>query len=98
MPPRVAPPRRGGRPQPRPTGAGGPVRAPPANAPGIPSAHIETVGVRRTALGSSGRVLEVSTNHFAVKIPEDVIHHYDGASLLRFLSLQGLRSRLLLAY
>ncbi|EPQ59451.1 argonaute-like protein [Gloeophyllum trabeum ATCC 11539] len=41
------------------------------------SPHVTTVGVKRTAFGTSGRRMEVYTNHFAVKIPEAVIHHYD---------------------
>lgn len=92
MPPRVAPqggrgtgnrparggPRGGG---PGNTRGGGPVNTRGGGpAKGIPSAHIETIGVRRTATGTSGRPLEVQTNHFAVEIPEDVIHHYDGKS------------------
>nr|VWO95172.1 Uncharacterized protein [Ganoderma boninense] len=46
---------------------------------GLPdtSAHITTVGVKRTAFGQSGRALNVWTNHFEVKIPEDEIYHYD---------------------
>ncbi|KAI0719595.1 argonaute-like protein [Cerioporus squamosus] len=46
---------------------------------GLPDAgsHITTVGVKRPAFGSSGRGLTVSTNHFEVSIPEQIIHHYD---------------------
>lgn len=46
---------------------------------GLPSTetHITTVGVKRTAFGSAGRPLSVFTNHYAVKIPEAIIHHYD---------------------
>ncbi|KAI1795193.1 argonaute-like protein [Ganoderma leucocontextum] len=46
---------------------------------GLPdsSAHITTIGVKRTAFGQSGRALTVWTNHFEVKIPEDEIYHYD---------------------
>ncbi|KAI9063284.1 argonaute-like protein [Trametes sanguinea] len=40
--------------------------------------HITTVGVKRTAFGQAGRVIQVHTNHFEVKIPEGHIHHYDG--------------------
>ncbi len=49
---------------------------------GLPdsSAHITTIGVKRTAFGQSGRALNVWTNHFEVQIPEDEIYHYDGAS------------------
>ncbi|KZT20385.1 argonaute-like protein [Neolentinus lepideus HHB14362 ss-1] len=77
---------------PRPTGRGrgGPPRGGPptrggaaASASGGGSAvytvspHVTTIGVKRTAFGTSGRRMEVYTNHFAVKIPEAVIHHYD---------------------
>lgn len=49
---------------------------------GLPdsSSHITTIGVKRTAFGQSGRALNVWTNHFEVKIPEDEIYHYDGVS------------------
>lgn len=59
-------------------GRGGGVPA----AAGLPdsSPHITTVGVKRSAFGSSGRALQIFTNHFEVQIPEDNIHHYDGAS------------------
>lgn len=42
------------------------------------SAHVTTIGVRRPAWGSAGRGTTVSTNHFPVTIPDQVIHHYDG--------------------
>lgn len=50
---------------------------------GLPdsSSHITTIGVKRSDFGRSGRAIEVFTNHFKVKIPENNIHHYDGASL-----------------
>ncbi|THH15210.1 hypothetical protein EW146_g5232 [Bondarzewia mesenterica] len=57
---------RGGRP------GGGPATRAPAVA-----AHVESVGVKRPNFGNSGRHIEVFTNHFAVSIPEEVIHHYD---------------------
>ncbi|KAI0677581.1 argonaute-like protein [Trametes maxima] len=39
--------------------------------PGLPdsSNHITTVGVKRSAFGTSGRSIQVQTNHFEVKIP-----------------------------
>ncbi|GJJ07624.1 hypothetical protein Clacol_001828 [Clathrus columnatus] len=39
--------------------------------------HVTTIGVRRTAWGTAGRGTNVNTNHFEVKIPQGVIHHYD---------------------
>lgn len=94
MPPRANPtgsargtgPTRGGRGGARGGRGVGPVITParaPAGRPGLPdaSAHITTVGVKRTAFGSSGRAIQVSTNHFEVKIPEGSIYHYDGAFL-----------------
>ncbi|EIW61996.1 argonaute-like protein [Trametes versicolor FP-101664 SS1] len=90
MPPRANPtgsargtgPTRGGRGGARGGRGVGPVITParaPAGRPGLPdaSAHITTVGVKRTAFGSSGRAIQVSTNHFEVKIPEGSIYHYD---------------------
>lgn len=80
MPPRVAPQgqaaRGSARGRPTTLARGGPQS--PDNVLGIPSAHVETVGVRRSAFGSSGRRLEVQTNHFIAEIPREVIHHYDG--------------------
>ncbi|KAG9100456.1 hypothetical protein FRC06_004126 [Ceratobasidium sp. 370] len=56
-------------PDPRPA-QGGPG---PTIAPGV-----ETVGVRRpTARGTLGTPLTVTTNNFAVTIPEATFHHYD---------------------
>jgi eukaryotic translation initiation factor 2C len=40
--------------------------------------HIETIGVRKRGYGREGRPVEVSTNHFAVKILGNMIVHYDG--------------------
>ncbi|KAH9951622.1 argonaute-like protein [Amylocystis lapponica] len=90
MPPRVSPTQsRGstgggrGRGAPRGRGAGpaggGRGGAPAGGGDGLPTsgAHITTIGVKRTAWGTSGRVIPLFTNHFAVKIPEEVIHHYD---------------------
>ncbi|KAH9899908.1 argonaute-like protein [Cubamyces lactineus] len=66
---------------------GGPPRGPaipagrgaPVAKGGLPDAstHITTVGVKRTAFGSSGRAITVHTNHFEVKIPDGNIYHYD---------------------
>ena len=47
------------------------------------SPHITTIGVKRPSFGSSGRALDVKTNHYEVKIPDANIHHYDGMSLSR---------------
>ncbi|CDO71262.1 hypothetical protein BN946_scf184908.g19 [Trametes cinnabarina] len=91
MPPRAAPSGSGGnRGAPRGRGGarggrGGGPAIPPARAQGagtaagLPdsSSHVTTVGVKRTAFGTSGRAIQVHTNHFEVKIPEGHIHHYD---------------------
>ena len=45
------------------------------------SANITTIGVKRTAFGTSGRVQEIYTNHFKTSIPDGIIYHYDGTSL-----------------
>ena len=42
------------------------------------SAHITTIGVKRTAYGTSGAKRVVLTNHFPVTIPDGTITHYDG--------------------
>jgi len=39
--------------------------------------HVTTVGVRRPSWGMSGRGVTVHTNHFEVRIPKGIIHHYD---------------------
>ncbi|KAJ7127554.1 argonaute-like protein [Mycena crocata] len=39
--------------------------------------HITTIGVRRPALGSSGKKMMVITNTFNAEIPDGFIHHYD---------------------
>ncbi|KAI0832378.1 argonaute-like protein [Trametes gibbosa] len=46
---------------------------------GLPdtNTHITTVGVKRPGFGTSGRAIQISTNHFEVKIPEANIYHYD---------------------
>ncbi|KAI0375597.1 argonaute-like protein [Pilatotrama ljubarskyi] len=90
MPPRAAPSdrgsgrgrggARGGR-----GGRGAGPAIPPARSSGVntnvglpdASSHITTVGVKRTAFGTSGRAIHVFTNHFEVKIPEANILHYD---------------------
>ncbi|KAF8529210.1 argonaute-like protein [Hysterangium stoloniferum] len=64
-------------------------RIPPqgARAPGPTiAAHVKTIGVRRTAWGTSGRAVQVVTNHFEAKIPEGIIHHYDGEPIVSILS------------
>ncbi|KAI9001051.1 argonaute-like protein [Trametes punicea] len=74
-------------------GPGGPRGGPRVSGPAIPasrasgaaptgglpdtSRHITTVGVKRAAFGTSGRSIQVHTNHFEVRIPEGHIHHYD---------------------
>ncbi|KAL0949487.1 hypothetical protein HGRIS_009541 [Hohenbuehelia grisea] len=45
---------------------------------GLPTSHITTVGVRRPHFGTAGRSLPIYVNSFAAKIPEAIIHHYDG--------------------
>ena len=63
---------RGGR------GSGTPVAITPTPSSniGVPQ-HVDTVGVRRKGFGSSGTAIKVLTNHFEVKIPSEIIHHYD---------------------
>ncbi|KAJ3552097.1 hypothetical protein NM688_g4337 [Phlebia brevispora] len=43
--------------------------------------HIQTVGVRRPAYGTSGTAIRVVTNHFKVAIPNEMIYHYDVGEL-----------------
>ncbi|KAH9853511.1 argonaute-like protein [Lenzites betulinus] len=79
--PRGNAPGRGGRGGSGVRGRGaGPAIAPArSQAAGLPdtSAHVTTVGVKRPGFGTSGRAIQVSTNHFEVKIPEANIYHYD---------------------
>lgn len=65
---------RGGGP-PHLVGRGAGVGASPAQGA---ASHVTTVGVRRSAFGTAGRPLAITTNHFPVKIPDSIIHHYDG--------------------
>ncbi|KZT65768.1 argonaute-like protein [Daedalea quercina L-15889] len=85
MPPRAGRPGRG-RGGPPAAGRGGPPAAgrggtPAAGAAGggphIPAQHVQAVGVRRPAPGTSGRRIVVTTNHYAVDVATSVIHHYD---------------------
>ncbi|KAE9399799.1 argonaute-like protein [Gymnopus androsaceus JB14] len=39
--------------------------------------HVETLGVRRSGFGNSGRELKICVNAFKTTIPRDIIHHYD---------------------
>ena len=79
---------RGGHPQ-RGRGTGGPaprgrgshlIGTPSQGGPGLPSSHVTTIGVKRTAFGTAGRAVQVATNHFEVRIPQGIIYHYDGKS------------------
>lgn len=62
----------------------GPRIAPPQRATDRPqvASHVTTVGVRRPAWGQAGRGITVATNHFEVRVPQDIIHHYDGTPLV----------------
>ncbi|CAL1700780.1 unnamed protein product [Somion occarium] len=63
-------------------GGGPSIGSVPSSGPGIPNQgdHIATVGVKRSAFGSSGRAIEVFTNHYEVSIPQGMIYHYDAIS------------------
>ncbi|RDB22690.1 Protein argonaute-2 [Hypsizygus marmoreus] len=72
-----------------PRGFGGPARGgrggatrggPPAHV--TTSSHITTVGVKRPEFGTAGRPLPIFVNSFVTTIPEGIIHHYDGMSIL----------------
>lgn len=52
-------------------------RGGPTDSPNI-GAHVTTLGVKRPNFGSGGRDLAIHVNSFRTKIPESVIHHYDG--------------------
>ncbi|KAF5390572.1 hypothetical protein D9757_002737 [Collybiopsis confluens] len=47
-----------------------------ASAPQTAS-HVATIGVKRSAFGTSGRPLPITVNAFAVTIPQDIIYHHD---------------------
>ncbi len=55
------------------------------------TAPVTTVGVKRASFGTSGRSLNVHTNHFVTSIPEGNIYHYDGASSVSFFVMTRLR-------
>ncbi len=61
----------------------------PSGSAGLPpaSAHIQTVGVKRSGYGTSGQGIRVQTNHFEVAIPKGLIFHYDGTLSLPLLAL-----------
>lgn len=61
---------------------GSPAISASSSTAGILAEHIQTVGVRRTAVGRAGTAVQVYTNHFGVDIPGEIIYHYDGASLI----------------
>ena len=48
-----------------------------------PAAHVQTVGVRKKEPGTAGTAIKVSTNHFAVDIPDFKFIHYDGMFFVR---------------
>ncbi|KIJ56900.1 hypothetical protein M422DRAFT_23034 [Sphaerobolus stellatus SS14] len=54
------------------------IQARPAGGGGSQIAsHVTTVGVRRPPPGQQGRAVKVFTNHFEVRTPSNIIHHYD---------------------
>ena len=85
-PPRGGPPgpgpRGGGGGRGRGRGGGGGGGGGGSAGPLAPAAHVQTIGVRRPGQGQSGKQIKVATNHFVVTIPEAIIHHYDGMSLM----------------
>lgn len=72
-------------------GPGGPPRGgpgafrgggPPAVARTLaPAPHVRAVGVKRPGHGTAGRMVEIFTNHFAAKLDQGIIYHYDGMRL-----------------
>ncbi|KAJ4494682.1 argonaute-like protein [Lentinula edodes] len=50
-----------------------------SNAVNVPSTanHVTTIGVKRTAFGSSGRPLPIFVNVFETTLPQNIIFHYD---------------------
>ncbi|EIW84641.1 argonaute-like protein [Coniophora puteana RWD-64-598 SS2] len=69
--PRGGPPPRGGTPT-RGRGAA-------QGAPGLPASHVQALGVKRPGYGTAGRIIHISANFYEVTVPEEHIHHYDGA-------------------
>ena len=59
------------------------VTAPPSATAGLPEVrdHVVTTGVKRKGFGTSGTAVRVFTNHYEVKIPTSIIHHYDGSCI-----------------
>lgn len=58
--------------------------APASATAGLPEVrdHVVTTGVKRRGFGTSGTAVRVFTNHYEVKIPTSIIHHYDGTFIL----------------
>ena len=47
----------------------------------LPASHVSTVGVRRTAFGKVGKVVNILVNAFPTTVPRGMIYHYDGIIL-----------------
>ena len=85
MPPRGAPDNRGrGRGGPLTRGAPPPTSTSVVRQPLAPASQVWAIGVKRPGHGTSGRVVEIFTNHFATELNYDTIYHYDGAHLFPF--------------
>ena len=82
MPPRARGRGRGAPSGPPAAGRGGPPTGAVAGGAHVPAGHVQAIGVRRPAPGTSGRKITVTTNHYAVDVATGVIHHYDGMSFL----------------
>jgi len=81
-----------GAPDTRGRGRGGrPTRgAPPPTSTSVvrqtfaPASQVRAIGVKRPGHGTSGRVVEIFTNHFATELNHDTIYHYNGTHLFSF--------------
>ena len=85
MPPKGAPGNRGrGRGGPSTRGAPPPTNTSVVRQTLAPASHVRAIGVKRPGHGTSGRVVEIFTNHFATELNHGTICHYDGTHFFPF--------------
>ena len=79
-----APPR--GGPAGGPSRGGAPPQGPTLPTDGSPASrrtlavaeHVRAIGVKRPGHGTTGRVVDIFTNHFATTLDQGIIYQYDG--------------------
>jgi len=49
-----------------------------------PASQVRAICAKRPGYGTSGRVVEIFTNHFATELNHDTIYHYNGTHFFSF--------------